>query len=125
MVPLVSVPVVHFQCEFLSLKTTPLWRDSSAKAWKRNTTPSTCQRIGEQARALASELDYDLLVLDLNLPRLDGVAILKQVRTKKPNVPMLILTARGKVEDREKIRRPQRSLDDLFLMRREFLRRER
>jgi two-component system, OmpR family, copper resistance phosphate regulon response regulator CusR len=55
---------------------------------------------GEQARALASELDYDLIVLDLNLPRLDGVAILKQVRTKKPNVPILILTARGRVEDR-------------------------
>jgi len=55
---------------------------------------------GEQARALASELDYDLIVLDLNLPRLDGVAILKKVRSKKPNVPILILTARGKVEDR-------------------------
>jgi heavy metal response regulator len=55
---------------------------------------------GEQARALASELDYDLIVLDLNLPRLDGVAILKQVRSKKTNVPILILTARGKVEDR-------------------------
>jgi heavy metal response regulator len=55
---------------------------------------------GEQARALASELDYDLIVLDLNLPRLDGVAILKQVRSKKANVPILILTARGKVEDR-------------------------
>ena len=55
---------------------------------------------GEQARALASELDYDLIVLDLNLPRLDGVAILKQVRSKKPNVPILILTARGKVDDR-------------------------
>lgn len=55
---------------------------------------------GEQARSLASELDYDLIVLDLNLPRLDGVAILKQVRSKKANVPILILTARGKVEDR-------------------------
>jgi two-component system, OmpR family, copper resistance phosphate regulon response regulator CusR len=55
---------------------------------------------GEQARALASELDYDLIVLDLNLPRLDGVAILKHVRGKKPNVPILVLTARGKVEDR-------------------------
>ena len=55
---------------------------------------------GKQARALASELDYDLIVLDLNLPRLDGVAILKHVRGKKPNVPILVLTARGKVEDR-------------------------
>lgn len=55
---------------------------------------------GEQARALASELDYDLVVLDLNLPRLDGVAILKHVRAKKPSLPILILTARGRVDDR-------------------------
>jgi DNA-binding response OmpR family regulator len=32
---------------------------------------------GEQARAMASEFDYDLLVLDLNLPRADGVVILR------------------------------------------------
>jgi DNA-binding response OmpR family regulator len=43
---------------------------------------------------------YDLVVLDLNLPRLDGVAILQHVRNRKPNVPILILTARGRVEDR-------------------------
>jgi flagellar motor switch protein FliM len=55
---------------------------------------------GEQARALATELDYDLIVLDLTLPRLDGVTILKQVRSRKPNVALLILTARGRVEDR-------------------------
>src|ERR671930_1592243 len=34
---------------------------------------------GEQARALATELNYDLLILDLNLPRLDGLTILKEV----------------------------------------------
>ena len=55
---------------------------------------------GEQARALATELDYDLIVLDLTLPRLDGVTILKEVRSRKPNVAVLILTARGRVEDR-------------------------
>ena len=55
---------------------------------------------GEQARALATELDYDLIVLDLTLPRLDGITILKQVRSHKPNVAVLILTARGRVEDR-------------------------
>jgi DNA-binding response OmpR family regulator len=55
---------------------------------------------GEQARALATELDYDVVVLDLNLPRLDGVAILQHIRNRKPNVPILILTARGRVEDR-------------------------
>lgn len=55
---------------------------------------------GEQARALASELDYDLVVLDLNLPRLDGVSILRHVRSKKPSLPILILTARARVDER-------------------------
>jgi two-component system, OmpR family, copper resistance phosphate regulon response regulator CusR len=55
---------------------------------------------GEQARALAAEFDYDLVVLDLNLPRLDGVTILKDLRGRKPAIPILILTGRGKVEDR-------------------------
>ena len=55
---------------------------------------------GEQARALATEFDYDLVVLDLNLPRLDGVAILRHLRTRKPSLPILVLTARGRVEDR-------------------------
>ncbi len=55
---------------------------------------------GEQARALASELDYDLVILDLNLPRLDGVAILKDLRNRKRNLPILVLTARSRVDDR-------------------------
>jgi len=55
---------------------------------------------GEQARAMAAEMDYDLMVLDLNLPRLDGVAILRHVRVRKPGMPVLVLTARNRVEDR-------------------------
>lgn len=55
---------------------------------------------GEQSRALATELDYDLLILDLNLPRLDGVNILRRVRAEKPNLPIVVLTARGRVDDR-------------------------
>lgn len=55
---------------------------------------------GEQARAMAGEFDYDLVVLDLTLPRLDGVSILRYVRTRKPSVPILVLTGRSRVEDR-------------------------
>jgi len=55
---------------------------------------------GEQSRAMASELDYDLVVLDLNMPRLDGVAVLRYLRTKKPSMPILVLTGRARVEDR-------------------------
>ncbi len=55
---------------------------------------------GEQSRAMASEFDYDLVVLDLNLPRLDGIAILRSLRTRKPTMPLLVLTGRSRVEDR-------------------------
>src|SRR5215469_10503348 len=57
-------------------------------------------RDGEQARALILGFGYDLVLLDLNLPRLDGVAILKSVRETKPEVRILVLTARSRVEDR-------------------------
>jgi CheY-like chemotaxis protein len=55
---------------------------------------------GEQARAMAAEFDYDLVVLDLNLPQLDGIAILRYLRTRKPSMPILVLTGRTRVEDR-------------------------
>jgi two-component system copper resistance phosphate regulon response regulator CusR len=55
---------------------------------------------GERVRAQASEFSYDLVVLDLNLPRLDGVSILRHLRTRKPSMPILILTGRSRIEDR-------------------------
>jgi DNA-binding response OmpR family regulator len=55
---------------------------------------------GEQARAMAGEFEYDLVILDLNLPRVDGVSILRHVRAHKPSVAILILTGRSRVEDR-------------------------
>jgi len=55
---------------------------------------------GEQGRAMALEFDYDLVVLDLNLPGVDGLSILKSVRQRKSSLPVIILTARNRVEDR-------------------------
>jgi two-component system, OmpR family, copper resistance phosphate regulon response regulator CusR len=55
---------------------------------------------GEQARAAASDNDYDVVILDLNLPKVDGVAVLRHLRLKKPSLPVLVLTQRTKVEDR-------------------------
>ncbi len=49
--------------------------------------------------ALASE-DYALLVLDLGLPKLSGMELLKLVRAKRATLPVLILTARDTVADR-------------------------
>ncbi len=55
---------------------------------------------GELAREMASENDYDLVVLDLNLPKLDGISVLTAIRPKKPSLPVLVLTARSRVKDR-------------------------
>ncbi len=55
---------------------------------------------GEQARVAANELNYDMVILDLNLPTLDGVSVLRQLRLKKPTLPVLVLTQRTRVEDR-------------------------
>jgi DNA-binding response OmpR family regulator len=55
---------------------------------------------GEQARSAANRSDYDLVILDLNLPKLDGVSILRQLRLQKPSLPVLVLTQRTRVEDR-------------------------
>ncbi|MGC2210921.1 MAG: response regulator transcription factor [Candidatus Korobacteraceae bacterium] len=55
---------------------------------------------GEQGSLMASDLDYDLMILDLNLPKLDGISVLRNVRPGKPQLPVLVLTARPRVEDR-------------------------
>src|SRR5947209_8278768 len=55
---------------------------------------------GEEAQHRIDETNYDLLILDLNLPKVDGIGVLRAVRPKKPDLPVLVLTARSKVEDR-------------------------
>ncbi len=55
---------------------------------------------GQEALYLAEEYDYDLLVLDLILPKMDGLQVLRQLRTLKQPLPVLVLTGRSRVEDR-------------------------
>lgn len=55
---------------------------------------------GDVACSMASESDYDLMILDLNLPKLDGIAVLQAVRPKKKSLPVLVLTGRSRIEDR-------------------------
>jgi len=55
---------------------------------------------GEQALAAALAQAYDLVLLDLGLPRRDGIDVLRQLRARDARVPILIVTARDEVEDR-------------------------
>ena len=55
---------------------------------------------GEAAADAIAGSKYQLLVLDLNLPKLDGLMVLKRVRPLFPNLPIMVLTARTNLEDR-------------------------
>src|SRR3989475_6384376 len=55
---------------------------------------------GADAIQNATAFDYDLIVLDLMLPGKPGLDVLREIRTKKPKLPVLVLTAKGAVEDK-------------------------
>jgi two-component system, OmpR family, response regulator len=57
---------------------------------------------GEEGLYRASEADYDAIVLDVMLPRIDGWEILRRLRAKKNTTPVLLLTARRALADRVK-----------------------
>lgn len=59
----------------------------------------TCED-GETAYEKLNETNYDLVILDLNLPKLDGLEVLKKIRAEKQEVKVLILSARSHTTDK-------------------------
>ena len=55
---------------------------------------------GEEGLELCMTENYDLILLDLNLPGIDGLEILRQFRTFNTNTPVLILSARVQIQDK-------------------------
>src|SRR5258708_7669256 len=55
---------------------------------------------GERAFGLAQSVAYDAAIVDLMLPKLDGLTLIQQLRSKNVRVPVLILSARASVDDR-------------------------
>ena len=55
---------------------------------------------GEEALAFAESEPYDLIVLDVMLPDLDGFSVCRRLRAMRSTVPVLMLTARDSIEDR-------------------------
>lgn len=62
----------------------------------------TIAKDGREALKCFDENKFDLIILDIMLPYYDGFEIAKYVREKDPQMPILMLTARTKVEDRVK-----------------------
>ncbi len=59
-----------------------------------------CMHDGESADHVLRTQDYALVILDLNLPKLDGLEVLRRLRQRRNPVPVIVLTAHGTVEDR-------------------------
>ncbi len=55
---------------------------------------------GSSGLELARAYTYDLIILDLMLPKLSGTEVLRQVRLNNPHVPVLVLTARDALDDK-------------------------
>lgn len=55
---------------------------------------------GEEGYDMASSEEYDVMVLDLMLPKMDGVTMTKKLRGEKNHLPILMLTARGEIGDK-------------------------
>ncbi len=61
-----------------------------------------CAPNGRSAVDFSEATDYDLIILDLMLPDMDGLKVLERIRARKAGPPVLILSARGAVDDRVK-----------------------
>ena len=68
---------------------------------------------GDEAKQWASERNYDAAILDLNLARDQGSAVLQHVRTKRHQLPILVLSSRNRAEERVQIL--DMGADDLVL----------
>jgi two-component system copper resistance phosphate regulon response regulator CusR len=68
---------------------------------------------GASAIDLSHQADYDLVILDLMLPDVDGLDILGRIRSRRVSPPVLILSARGGVDDR--VRGLEQGADDYLV----------
>jgi DNA-binding response OmpR family regulator len=68
---------------------------------------------GEEAVAAALTTDYDVILLDVMLPKLDGIAVSRELRRRRVAAPILMLTARDSLED--KVLGLERGADDYLV----------
>ena len=78
----------------------PVIADGLGRALRRGGFAVDHVMSGAEADTALASQTYDLLILDLGLPKLPGIEVLKRLRARKSTVPVLILTAQDGVEER-------------------------
>lgn len=74
--------------------------NSIKRGFEQETWAADVAYDGEEGYDLASSEEYDVIVLDLMLPKIDGMEICKKLRKEEIHTPILMLTARGGLEDK-------------------------
>ena len=78
----------------------PVLADGLLHVLRQSKYNVTHENNGKRADSLLAAQEFDLVILDMGLPDMDGAEILRRLRHRKKSVPVLILTARDKVQDR-------------------------
>ena len=74
--------------------------DAIARSLRNLAYSVDCCHDGQEALDLLNVEAFDLVVLDLNLPRIDGMTVLRELRKTDCETKVLILSARGEVSDK-------------------------
>lgn len=70
------------------------------KIFEKNNYSADAVYDGEEVLAYIESGNYDVAVLDIMMPKLDGISVLKKVRASGNRIPILMLTAKSEIEDR-------------------------
>lgn len=80
----------------------PVLADGLTRSLRQAAYAVDCVGDGSEADHVLATQSYDLVILDLGLPKLDGFEVLRRLRRRGAKVPVLMLTARDSLQDRVK-----------------------
>ena len=78
----------------------PVLADGLTRSLRATDYAVDCVGDGSEADHVLAAQNYDLVILDLGLPKLDGFEVLRRLRRRSSRVPVLVLTARDALDDR-------------------------
>ena len=93
-----SAPTGHALRRVLVVDDDPRARTAVARLIQEEGFEAGVAADGEEASDLLSSWRPDLVVTDLNMPRLDGRGLVQRVRSVLPGTPVIVISARGSVE---------------------------
>ena len=80
----------------------PVLNDGLTRTLRAADYAVDCASDGGEADHVLAAQNYDLVILDLGLPKLDGFEVLRRLRRRGSRIPVMVLTARDALEDRVK-----------------------